>query len=315
MRFHWSWTFLLIAACKPDAPVNPYGASEDPPGTVVLPDDGFPSPEPGTFTWLHEKVFSPTCANAGCHDGTFEPDFRTVGSSYNSLVYHPVISNDAAGSFAYRVLPGDPGGSLLLKRLLESIPNTSGMMPLEVDEGSDWPEERENYLAALDSWISEGAPDAAGNLPVAAGDVNLPPTVAGFGGFPLGNFDAPYGRDPELGYALVVEAGIVDLWFAFEDDATSDTEFDASLRMAGTPGGFVAAEPLPLEVASTGFEAPVFFGGTGTYRQHVTVDLTGLSADTTLYLQVELSDGALGVVAPAASSPAYMTNLFSLVIP
>ena len=310
----WTWTFLLFAACKPEPPVNPYAVSEDPPGTVVLPDDGFPSPDQGSFTWLHEKVFSPTCANAGCHDGTFEPDFRTVGSSYNSLVYHPVISNDASGSFAYRVLPSEPAGSLLLKRLLESIPNTSGMMPLEVDEGSDWPQERENYLAAIDSWISAGAPDAAGNFPVAAGDVNLPPIVAGFSGFPLGNFDAPYGRDPEMGYALVVEAGVIDLWFAFEDDATAAPDFQAALRVAGTPGGFAAADPVALEVATTGFEAPVFFGGTGTYRQHTTLDLTDLGGDTILYLQVELSDGELSVVAPAASSPAYMTNLFSLVI-
>lgn len=295
--------------------MNPYLADEEPPGTVVLPDDGFPSPEPGSFTWLHEKVFSPTCANAGCHDGTFEPDFRTVGSSYNSLVYHPVISNDASGSFSYRVLPFEPAGSLLLKRLIESIPNTSGMMPLEVDEGSDWAEERDNYLAAIDSWISAGAPDGAGNFPVAAGDVNLPPTVAGFGGFPLGNFDAPYSRDPETGYALVVESGVIDLWFAFEDDATADADFDASLRVAGTPGGFAAADAVALEVAPNGFEGPVFFGGMGTYRQHTTLDLTGLGGDTILYLQVELSDGALSIVAPAASSPAYMTNLFSLVIP
>ena len=187
-------------------------------------------------------------------------------------------------------------------------------MPLEVDEGSDWPQERENYLAAIDSWISAGAPDAAGNFPVAAGDVNLPPIVAGFSGFPLGNFDAPYGRDPEMGYALVVEAGVIDLWFAFEDDATAAPDFQAALRVAGTPGGFAAADPVALEVATTGFEAPVFFGGTGTYRQHTTLDLTDLGGDTILYLQVELSDGELSVVAPAASSPAYMTNLFSLVI-
>ncbi|MBK7268515.1 MAG: hypothetical protein IPI07_03030, partial [Flavobacteriales bacterium] len=32
---------------------------------------------------------------SGCHDGTFEPEFRTIASAYNSLVYHPVIANDA----------------------------------------------------------------------------------------------------------------------------------------------------------------------------------------------------------------------------
>jgi hypothetical protein len=28
-----------------------------------------------------------TCANSGCHDGTFEPDFRTLEGSYNTLLF------------------------------------------------------------------------------------------------------------------------------------------------------------------------------------------------------------------------------------
>ena len=52
---------------------------------------------------------APTCANSGCHDGTFEPDFRTVGSSWNTLVNHPVIANDAAMSLHSGAwCPGDP---------------------------------------------------------------------------------------------------------------------------------------------------------------------------------------------------------------
>ena len=34
---------------------------------------------------LHQNIFKPTCANAGCHDGTFEPDFRTIESSRPSI--------------------------------------------------------------------------------------------------------------------------------------------------------------------------------------------------------------------------------------
>lgn len=324
MRSPWFISFALLTAlawfgCKPDPVINPYDPVEgDPVDTLVVEVADMPTTEPGSFPWIHEKVFAPTCANAGCHDGTFEPDFRTVGSSYNTLVMHPVISNDAAGSFSHRVVPGDPPGSLLLKRLLESIPNTSGQMPLEVDESSDWPEERDNYLAAITDWIAAGAPNAAGDLPVSNGSVNLPPVVAGFGGFPLGNFDAPFERDPDAGYALVVEPGLVDLWFAFSDEATPQDALQATLRMSGNPGNFAGTEVLPIEVASTPFEAPAFFGETGTYGHHMTLDLSewmGLESDTTLYLSVTLSDGESSVTTPGPSSPAYMSTLFSLIFP
>ena len=40
--------------------------------------------EPTSIAGIHANVFRPTCANSGCHDGTFEPDFRTIESSYNT---------------------------------------------------------------------------------------------------------------------------------------------------------------------------------------------------------------------------------------
>src|SRR5210317_2664712 len=43
---------------------------------------------------LHKNIFKPTCANSGCHDGNFEPDFRTIESSYNTLVNQAIIKND-----------------------------------------------------------------------------------------------------------------------------------------------------------------------------------------------------------------------------
>ena len=91
---------LVFAACKKEE--NPFEqlehSSPNPP-SEALPQDN--------FAWLHQRVFRPVCANSGCHDGTFEPEFRSVGSAYNSLVYAPVIANDPGNSFTYRVLPGD----------------------------------------------------------------------------------------------------------------------------------------------------------------------------------------------------------------
>lgn len=310
---------LLMLGCKPEPIENPYAPAEgDIEGSQVNGDLALPASEPGSFGWIHEQVFLPTCANAGCHDGTFEPDFRTIGSSYNTLVMHPVISNDAAGSFAHRVVPGDPPGSLLLKRLLTSIPNTSGQMPLQVDEGSDWPTEGENHIAAITDWIAEGAPNAAGDMPMAAGDVNLPPVVAGFGGFAAGTFSEPFPRDPDAGYALVVSPGLVDLWFAFEDATTPTDALQATLRVAGSPSGFTGATPTPISPAATSFEAPAFFGNTSTYAHKVTLDLgewADTETDTVLYLQVALTDGEANIVAPGPASPTYMSTLFSLIFP
>ena len=79
---------------------------------------------------LHAEVIVPTCANSGCHDGTFEPDFRTIESTYNTLVYHPIIKNDPMGTYEYRVVPGDPDASQFMARLTYDIDGNSGVMPL-----------------------------------------------------------------------------------------------------------------------------------------------------------------------------------------
>ena len=70
---------ITLAACSPETPENPY---DDLPPVVETEGFTVPSLPEGNFAWLHQQVFAPTCANSGCHDGTFEPDFRTVGSSW-----------------------------------------------------------------------------------------------------------------------------------------------------------------------------------------------------------------------------------------
>ena len=55
----------------------------------------------------HKNILEPKCANPACHDGTFEPDFRTIEGSYNTLVYHPVTKNDEDLTYEHRVVPGD----------------------------------------------------------------------------------------------------------------------------------------------------------------------------------------------------------------
>jgi hypothetical protein len=64
----------------------------------------------------------------GCHDGTFEPDFRTVQSSFSTLIYMGVNKKtlDSVNFFNYRVIPNNEATSFLIERLTTS---TSDYMP------------------------------------------------------------------------------------------------------------------------------------------------------------------------------------------
>jgi len=312
-KHHASAVFTALVAlmsltqCRPDPPPNPYDDLNE---EVTEIDATAPIPE-GTFAWLHDRIFQPTCANSGCHDGTFEPDFRTINSSWNTLVWHPVISNNAAGSFQFRVVPGDASNSLLMERLTTFIPNTSGMMPLAVDPGSDWNENQAEYIAALENWIENGAVDLNGNEPV-FGD--LAPQIFGFGAFPAGTLDAPYNRNPDANYRLEVEAAPIDFWFAIQDDSTPMNALVASLRIAASMDELESAPSYEMEQPMT-FEATDFFGQTSTYGHKVTIDLSGFPSESTWFLQAMVDDGTNSIAIPGPGSQPYLIPLYSIYIP
>ena len=123
-----------------------------------------------TIEGLHQNIFSVRCANPTCHDGSFEPDFRTVQSTYSSLVYHPVTKNDAEGSYKYRVVPGDAEASWIMRRVTTSD-EVLGRMPLYGEALS------QEQIEAIRTWINNGAKDALNNDPAFP---NLPPVVYGY---------------------------------------------------------------------------------------------------------------------------------------
>src|SRR6187402_3508396 len=115
--------FLAATGCKKEEnPENPYDTGSS---TSVVNE---PNLHPDSIAGLHKNIFSMRCAIPGCHDGTFEPDFRTVQSSWSSLVYMTVNKTtvDSSRYFNYRVIPGDTAKSFLLERL---ITQTSDYMP------------------------------------------------------------------------------------------------------------------------------------------------------------------------------------------
>jgi hypothetical protein len=116
--------------------------------------------DPNSIAGLYLNIFAPTCANSGCHDGTFEPDFRSVESSYYSMVYKKPVKNN--GTLTFRVDPRNPDQSAILKRLDGSI---QPEMPIEIEPDSDWWEKSDQYIQNVRTWIENGALDLSGNAP------------------------------------------------------------------------------------------------------------------------------------------------------
>jgi len=165
---------LAVSSCTKDQN-NPF---DDPDNLPPEDTTGIDNIDPTSLVGLHQNIFKPTCANSGCHDGTFEPDFRTIESSYNTLVYHPIIKNNPAGTYEYRVKPGSLTESIIWLRLNEDIDGISGIMPLDAfyDPESEWNENKAEHLANLSAWIMGGALDMFGNEP---GTNNQQPGIAG----------------------------------------------------------------------------------------------------------------------------------------
>ena len=177
---------LCLSACKKDEK-NPYAPYNNPvidsTTTGLLP--------PTSFAGLYQQIFFPTCANSGCHDGTFEPDFRTIESSYISLVYHAITKNDSTDPLTYRVYPFQADKSMLIRRLTTNLNGNSGFMPLVTDPGSDWPANKVTYIANIKQWITDGAKDISGNV---ANPVNKVPQMNGMI-ITAHNSNTPFPRD------------------------------------------------------------------------------------------------------------------------
>ncbi|MFN8166635.1 MAG: hypothetical protein U0X76_10845 [Bacteroidia bacterium] len=149
-----SLSILIYGCSKDEEPANPYD-NVDYSTHTDTPEE----PDPNSIVGLHKNIFLPRCANPGCHDGTFEPDFRTVESSYSTLVYQPVnkFTLDSAKIYSLRCIPNNVDDSWLIERLVTS---TTEYMP---SNSVRLTTEQINHVK---NWINAGCPDANGNLPV-----------------------------------------------------------------------------------------------------------------------------------------------------
>lgn len=171
---------LFFNACtkEEEAPENPFG----PEVIVTIPDTTtLQIPDPYSITGLHKNIFSVKCNVPGCHDGTFEPDFRTIQSSYSTLVYQKVnkVTVNSIDTFYYRVIPFDTTNSFIHERITTP---TTDYMPSNGNRLS------QTEIQQINTWIMNGAKDINGNIPAAPN--NLPSLIADATNFFYNAFDS-----------------------------------------------------------------------------------------------------------------------------
>ena len=311
MLKHWIYYVLalciLVAACKKDeSPDNPFDGLPEPPEEDSLVVDL----DPNSIAGIHYNIFKPTCANSGCHDGTFEPDFRTIESSYNTLVYQPIIKNDPAGTFDYRVVPGNPSQSVLVARLNYDIDGFSGIMPLV---GSDaWEAKKTEYIQNITNWVQSGAKDVFGNGQTIQDGVPYMEGVAaktsdwlerGTGG--LGAILVPNGTTS------------LDLFFALKDDNTATNNFtNNKIRFADLPNDFESATELSLQIQGSPTVYTAYLGGNADYYHKININPMDYgSLGTTVYFRVYVKDAANPITElPSDNGAYYIKDYFSFTI-
>jgi len=287
---------LSLFSCQKEK-INPY---DNPDLLPPIEDSISYFSDPTNFISIYNDIFLTTCANAGCHDGSFDPDFRTIESSYNTLVYHPVIKNNPNGSYQYRVKAGTPSESVLYARLLADANGTSTfdansqVMPLTADIAYDpnqehiWHLEKEDHIKNIKTWIENGAPDMFGNTAVLP---NNKPEMLGVAMYITGTTTLL----PRIGRGTVqVPSGtnFLDIWFSVIDDNLSPNNLTYNkVKFSENLFQFNQKPELNLTVVSTPIlEAGYFASNQVEYYHKITYDISSLSSGDEMFIKIYVKD-------------------------
>jgi len=289
---------LITGSCnkEDDAPPNPYdGIDYDTDTNQVS------NPDPNSIVGLHKNIFSVKCAMPGCHDGTFEPDFRTVQSSYSTLVYQPVNKYTVNGvdSFLYRVLPLNPAKSFIHERITTT---TSDYMPSNGNRLSA------AEIGHIDTWISNGAKDQNGNVPVKPDNL---PFVVGFVAFDstiTQRFDTIKKDGIAYNPFLVPQNQTFVLLFVIEDDETPVSQLTYNkLKVSTNKDNFSGAATFNASYVNFfGFEV-----------WQVTLNSSAFTPGQDYYFRYYVNDGthSNNLEFPRDEMPFYYKTIFAFYIP
>ena len=111
---------------------------------------GDPIDQTATFTRVQNEIFTPTCANLGCHDplGQQSQMVLSPGRAYASTVNVASVEMPSL----MRIKPGDPANSYLYRKIT-GAGITGDRMPLSLPPLSD------AQLKLVRDWIRRGAPN------------------------------------------------------------------------------------------------------------------------------------------------------------
>jgi hypothetical protein len=271
---------LILESCKKEVivPENPYDKIDY--GNNVVPIDTL---NPNTIAGLHRNLFLTRCAVPGCHDGNFEPDFRTVQSSYSTLVYAPIKKNNASNTFTFRVIPGDTAFSVLYERITNCcFVNTDDRMPQD-NIGTALPAADINNVA---SWILNGAKDIYGNTP------NRPDQEPVLSYYTAVTTDLSVelsnqnNRVDSIPYnAFIVPASTTSFYLAplVEDDITSLGQMQYNkLYLSTTMDDFSNATQLTAAFINIPNQDPIWL---------ITIPTANLTHGTQYYMRYNVNDG------------------------
>ncbi len=293
-----------ITQIQPDAPHNPYDSLTYGGGTGTT----YPIDSTG-FSGVYYLVLAQKCAQPACHDGSFEPDYRTIQSSYNTLVYAPVVKHTPGNDFTYRVVPGQPEKSWLHTRITTDD-QTLGRMPL-YDTLARW------QIDMITDWISDGATDIFGNSPI---EPNFQPYTAGIyaelpgqGGKRIDTARVSRNLSP----FMVPHGEKVDIWFAVFDDKTLPLQMtDLYLRLSPSIAALSSAQPIPLIKETKQRMLPGYGGGGKVpYWLHAVVNTAQMKRGQVQYMQWSARDAdhPAPTLIPAPGGQIYIQNYFAFI--
>ncbi len=318
---------VVIFSCKdslteteldpPEKPFNPFDTIDyDETMVPHIPIDST------SFLGIHNYILAPSCNQPGCHDGSFEPDYRTVQSSYSTLVFHSVIKNFPTTPVPYRVTPGEPANSMLYRRITEHNPPNFERMP---SSGNQMPD---NLINLIKNWIEDGARDIYGNLPK---QTSSQPTSYGLVAYLPNNNDIRVDTirgGNTFNPFLAPEGEELELWFLYLDvTENNDTIFGNELtynkiKLSTNPFDFSDAVELDMELplipnmVATAFSQPLGFPV--PYYQNVTFNPAdhGFNVGDVVYIRtyVQDSDHSNPTEIPTAESQFYILTYFAFVI-
>ena len=304
----FSFILFQTESCKKQYDVNPYNQ--------LIPNENqtLDTLTVGGFGWLHQKVFKPTCANSGCHDGNFEPDFRTIESSYNTLVNQPIIKNNPQNEFSLRVIPGNINLSVLIERITNDIDGISGIMPLSIDSASDWLVKKDEYINHIKNWINAGAPNAYNQLPSA---ISQPPVSLGMAIKLTGSNNA---LPRDIGNAAVLiptgTSQIEVFWALSSSVSPSNSLLTDSLRISVFSGAFSPFSSNSFSITPTAWVSEGISGNSVNYLHRSVINISALSSGVYFVrIKSKNSETDNWTEIPNANSATHIKNYYSFKIP